>query len=210
MNTMKTHTIHTTTRRALLAAATLALATASHAAIVITFQQVGANVLETGSGSANLAALGFTSNGSYLGTVQPSGGSNQAIVGLSVGSPISNFNGVTGPAGFGTGTTLVAASSGAGATFGINSPFLVVPQGYISGTLLSGSSTFNGQTFASLGITPGTYLYTWGAGPTADSLTVQAIAAPVPEPGSALAGMLALGACASGLFRRNRQGAVRA
>ena len=32
----------------------------------------------------------------------------------------------------------------------------------------------------------------------------------VPEPGSALAGMLALGACAGGLLRRNREGAARA
>ena len=32
----------------------------------------------------------------------------------------------------------------------------------------------------------------------------------VPEPGSALAGLLALGACASGLVRRNRHGAARA
>ena len=42
------------------------------------------------------------------------------------------------------------------------------------------------------------------------SFTPAAAAAAVPEPGSALAGMLALGACAGGLVRRNRQGAVRA
>ena len=34
-------------------------------------------------------------------------------------------------------------------------------------------------------------------------------ASAVPEPGSALAGLLALGACAGGLLRRNRQGVVR-
>ena len=32
--------------------------------------------------------------------------------------------------------------------------------------------TFNNATFASLGFTPGTYIYTWGKGGTADSLTI--------------------------------------
>ena len=206
MNTMKTHTIHTTTRRALPAVlATLALATtASHAAIVISFQQVGANVVETGSGSANLTAL--TLSGPFFGPGQTFPNVQQAIVGPSASG--SAFTGVSGPSNFGLGGGALA-SSNSGNTFGLvqffAAPNLYLPTGYVSGSALSGSSTFNGQTFASLGITPGTYLYTWGAGPTADSLTVQAIAAPVPEPGSALAGLLALGACAGGLFRRNRQ-----
>ena len=38
-----------------------------------------------------------------------------------------------------------------------------------------------------------------------DDVRFGAAATAVPEPGSALAGMLALGACASGLFRRNRR-----
>ena len=205
--TMLTHITIQSTRRALLAAATLALATASHAAIVITLQQVGANVVETGSGSANLTALTFVGNGTFSGAVIPNVGNSQAIVGPSVNAPVSIFTGASGPTNFGLGSGAFA-SSGTGAVFGIfqDGTRLVVPQGYVSGTALSGTSTLNGATFASLGIIAGTYVWTWGAGATADSLTLNAIAAaaPVPEPGSALAGMLALGACAGGLLRRER------
>ena len=216
MNTMKTHTIHTTTRHALIAAATLALATAtsSHAAIVISLQQVGANVVETGSGSANLAGLTFFVPALYGGEINPAASGLAALVGSPANILHDSYIGVAGPSNFGPGG-LTFASSGSGSSFGIffdsSTLSVMVPQGYVSGTALSGSSTFNAATFASLGITPGTYKWTWGAGATADSLTIQAgPAAAVPEPGSALAGMLALGACASGLLRRNRQGAVRA
>lgn len=195
----------TTSRRTLLAAATLALATASHAAIVITFQQVGGNIVETGSGSANLTALSLPTATNFRGLVSPT--FPEAAVGSSGATAVTTYSGISGPSNFGSGS-LTLASSGTGSTFGFQSNLLVVPLGYVSGTSLSGSSTFNGATFASLGILAGIYTWTWGAGATADSLTVNAIAA-VPEPGSALAGMLALGACATGLIRRNRQSSVR-
>jgi hypothetical protein len=45
---------------------------------------------------------------------------------------------------------------------------------------------FANQTFASIGLTPGTYTWTWGSGSNADSLTVQIGPAAVPEPASVL------------------------
>jgi hypothetical protein len=44
---------------------------------------------------------------------------------------------------------------------GINA-FLALPQGYTSGDPLTNSMTFDNATFASLGLTPGTYTWTWG------------------------------------------------
>jgi hypothetical protein len=62
---------------------------------------------------------------------------------------------------------------------------LLVPHGYTSGSPLSGSATFNDATPASLGLTPGTYTYTWNSFPLRlsfqdDSLTVKI--GSIPEP----------------------------
>ena len=60
---------------------------------------------------------------------------------------------------------------------------LFLPQGYVSGATLSATATWDGQTLSTLGLNPGTYVYTWGSGPTADSLTVDVVSPQaVPEP----------------------------
>src|SRR5207248_2671894 len=41
---------------------------------------------------------------------------------------------------------------------------LSVPRGYVSGTFLSDRATYSGATLATLGVTPGTYKWTWGTG----------------------------------------------
>lgn len=61
---------------------------------------------------------------------------------------------------------------------------LLVPYGYTSKTDFGTSSaTYNG-TFAQIGLIAGTYIYTWGSGADADSMTVNIgpIASAVPEP----------------------------
>jgi hypothetical protein len=79
---------------------------------------------------------------------------------------------------------------------------LVVPSGYISNTALLDSSTYDNATFASLGITPGTYTWTWGTGVHADSFTINAgVSGSVPDTGSTLmllviaAGLMFLATC---------------
>jgi hypothetical protein len=69
-----------------------------------------------------------------------------------------------------------------------------VPSGYVSGTSLSDTSTYDGATFASLGVTPGVYKWTWGSGTNADSFKLDIVA--VPEPSTwimMLAGFAGLG-----------------
>jgi hypothetical protein len=45
---------------------------------------------------------------------------------------------------------------------------LIVPNGFVSGNAVSRYATWNGATVSSLGLTSGTYVYTWAG----DSLTV--------------------------------------
>jgi hypothetical protein len=60
---------------------------------------------------------------------------------------------------------------GIGLQSGVN--ILITPEPYSSGDFISGSMTFTGQTFTNLGVTPGTYTYTWGTGLNTDSMTLQ-------------------------------------
>jgi hypothetical protein len=79
--------------------------------------------------------------------------------------------------------SLIYASSGSGA-LGVLGDYerVVVPFGYVSGSALSETATWNDQTISSMGLTPGTYTWTWGSGIDADSLTLNI----APEPGSLL------------------------
>ena len=106
-------------------------------------------------------------------------------IGINTATFISGVNGqyfdeyegiLTSPSNFGNGSGLPPASV-SGDLFGIifqGAPphHLIVPTGYISGTQLTTSQTFNSTTIAALGLTPGNYLYTWGTGSNADSVTV--------------------------------------
>jgi hypothetical protein len=102
-------------------------------------------------------------------------------------TPIEGYdavNGFTGPANFGSGGAIVA-SSGSGDPvsfffgFSASDNELDVPQGYVSNSALSDTSTYNGQTFSSLGATPGVYKWTWGTGANQNFTLV---IGEVPEP----------------------------
>lgn len=154
----------------------------------MTLAQVGPNVVATGSGTIDLAALTFVSGSVLFPTsILPRGG-----VILTGGAPASFdvYQSVTGPTSFGSGIEANAGSS-SGDDVGIyRNEFVFVPAGYVSGDTLASSATWDGETFASLGATPGSYVWNWGSGPTADSLTLDI---GVPEPASILLLAMPLG-----------------
>ena len=134
---------------------------AAQAGYTVTLQQVGPDVVATGSGAIDLTGLTF-SGGWGLGAY---------YTGHTIGA--TSFGGFPLNS-----SSVITVSSGHFAyirTTGTHEFVLRVP-GYVSGTALSGSATYSGQTFASLGVTPGTYVWTWGTGAN-QNFTLQ-VAAP--------------------------------
>ena len=155
-------------------------------AFTITLEQVGSNVVATGSGAFNLTGLSFLASGTQGGAIlQPPIGA--IVTGTTDSANVTFFSGFSGPTSFGSGNGDIA-SSGSGDRVGIVGLFgqLSVPDGYVSGAALLSSATWNNATFASLGVTPGTYTWTWGTGANADSFTLQIVPAGVPDAGSTL------------------------
>jgi hypothetical protein len=161
---------------------------------IATLDEIGSNVVGTGSGSLDITGLTFDSTKFDAAREIPSFGA--LLLGTTVFGFLDAYKGLSGPTSFGSGSGAYA-SSGTGNLVAIvgGIPNLDVPQGYVSGTLLGVSTaTWNNATFASLGITPGTYVWNWGTGMHTDSYTLQiGPAGPtngVPETGSTIALML--------------------
>ena len=160
-------------------------------AYTVTLKEVGANVVANGSGAINLTGLAFFGPGSFfITTLVPSSGR------ISTGPPPSGLGSVdlyrvfSGPANFGSGGQHNATESLSSGDFvGIQASVneLFVPHGYISNSALSSSATWTGATFASLGATPGTYVWTWGTGLPNQNFTLiigSGVPPPVPDGGS--------------------------
>ena len=156
-------------------------------AYTVTLKEVGSNVVANGSGPINLTGLAFFGPGSFfITTLVPSLGR------ISTGPPPSGLGSVdvyrvfSGPANFGSGGQHNATESLSSGNFvGIQASVdeLFVPHGYISNSALSSSATWTGATFASLGVTPGTFVWTWGTGAN-QNFTLIIGGAGVPDGGS--------------------------
>ena len=160
----------------------LGITQSARANVIATINQVGTSVVGTGSGTVDLAGLTFLGSGSLAAGVNPS------IAAFNAGSgAYDDYSGVSGPTSFGIGGPSFPASSSTGNPVSIfgQAGELRLPQGYLTGGPLSGTFTFNNATFAGLGVTPGTYVWTWGTGVHADSFTINA-GVGVPDAGSTL------------------------
>jgi hypothetical protein len=189
-----------------IAAALLALAATgpmARAAYVEYVQQVGSDVVATGSGTINTAALTLQGSATNDAVLIP--GSGLALFGPASGTYSDEYAGFTsGSSDFGAAIG-TAATSGSGDLVGVAGlTDLIVPNGYVSGASLSDTSTWAGATYSSLGLTlgPGTYTWEWGSGETFDYFVMDVEPAPaVPEPASL--GLIGVG-CLGLLARRRR------
>ena len=135
----------------------------AQAGYIVTLEQVGSNVVATGSGAIDLTdlTLVYADAGYFVPDIWPVAGE------LSTGAEalIDFYSGYSGPASFGSGSLAFASSaSGDIVVFVADVDELDVPEGYVSDTPLSDTATYTGQTFSSLGVTPGTYEWKWGTG----------------------------------------------
>jgi hypothetical protein len=139
-------------------------------------QPLGFDVVGSGSGTIDLTDLTVQSFGaSGHSEIVPTGA--DIITGAT--GPFSGYGTITGPTSFGSGG-ITAATTGSGDLVGVIQlgTEVLVPASYISGDTLSGTSKWDNATFASLGAIPGTYVWTWGTGAHADSLTFDIVAVP--------------------------------
>ena len=137
----------------------------------VTITQVGSDVVWSGSGSFNLAAL-TSAGASTIG-----GGYNSGIAVWAIGPTVAvdTYSGtITYPASFGT--SAVGVTSNTGSSFGIlpggSGRLLYVPSGYVSNTNISGTSTYTNTTIAAAGLTPGVYTWSWGTGGNTSTLVM--------------------------------------
>jgi VPDSG-CTERM motif len=156
-------------------------------AYTVTLEQVGSNVVATGSGAINLTGL----------PINPITVSTSSILDARRGDITTGPTDIltvdvyaavlTGPPNFGSGFEFFP-DTGSGDLVGISidQGLLFVPQGYVSNAALSDSMTFNNATFASLFVTPGTYVWTWGTGANQNfTLQIGSVGVPgVPDGGS--------------------------
>lgn len=193
---------------ALVAAGALVTATANATPFVMTITEQGGDVVASGSGAFDLTGL-VNEGASTISAIgmQPSAAS---ITTGALPASVDVYAGaIMGPSSFGSGSGNQASSGNGDAIqlFGdiSSGEFFWLPANYTSESYLSSSATWSGVTFASLGLSTGTYTWAWGNGPDQSyTLQVGFATLSVPEP-SALAmfggGLLLLGAFV-GLRRR--------
>jgi hypothetical protein len=172
----------------------------ARAGYVVVLKQEAGGVVATGSGSIDLTGLTFfvSTRGTGAAAVP-----REAII--ATGAPantidgIDGYTGFTGPTSFGPGggrLANISLATGDGVEMvgnpdQLGQPELFVPHNYVNDTPLSDTAPYNGESFSSIGATPGTYEWKWGTGPD-QNFTLDV----VPEPSTwimMLAGFAGLG-----------------
>ena len=157
------------------------------ALLTVNFYEQGSDVVAEVSGSLNVSGLTPSASGLTSGIGTDSSNSYFYVFGNILPAFQSSY-----PVTFTSGPTFGPASSvptsSTGNSVGINGTIpgvadeLLLPGGYVSGSFLSSSSTFAGETLASLSLVPGTYTFTYSA----DSIVFNVLTSP-PSPPAATA-----------------------
>ena len=169
----------------------------AQAGYTVTLEEVGTDVVATGSGAIDLTGLRFATGSGASPMIDPNAGhnppgdQNPLIFTGPTSSSVDWYFLPMRPMSFGSGG-LTFASSGSGDMVGIEvgGEFgfarVIVPAGYVSGNALSDMAIYSGQNLASLGVTPGTYVWTWGTGAnqifTLEILPCTGRCGPTPRP----------------------------
>ena len=181
-----------------LTAALMAPNTA-RSAVIINFEETITGVTMTLSGTLDLTGA------TPFGQANSVSGINPGLAIVSIGGSLSDtYLGLSGPSSFGTGG-MFSPSSVTGSPFFMllaNDRFRV-PAGYpiTGGPTLDATLTFDGENFASMGLTLGQQ-FVWTI-PSGDTITLNIIAASVPAPAGLPLALAGLGAVA--LIRRRRK-----
>jgi hypothetical protein len=153
----------------------------------LTIYESGSDVVMSVSGTIDLSGLTLITSGvTFNGAVGGIGPDSATYIMGRNGLTFDAYTGfTTAPTSFGSGSG-VSASSSTGNIFGViyqtAPPYqLVVPNGYTSGLQITGTQTFTGQTLTTLGLTVGTYTYTWGSGKSFD-VVIGGTPGPTPTP----------------------------
>ena len=174
-------------RASLCLVAVAALASPAWGQVTITCLEVGPDVVCTSPGGPiSLAGLTFSVGPIAVTPIMVPTGPPAVQIGAS--APADFYSGATAPPAFGPGAVSIPSSASGpilGASSGLFS--IRVPTGHVSGATVGASSmTFSTKTFATLGIIPGTYVWTWASG----SITLQI--GPVPVPAASPVGLALL------------------
>lgn len=174
---------------ALLASIALGVAGSAGGTVIVRALEVGNNVVLTGSGSLDISVWRYWGSSSepLEGLITPD---SFLFIGPGLSDTYRYPENFTGPSSIPVGD-IFTTTTGRGDRVGIYSDLLevlTVPAGYQSGEPIFASSTWLGESFASMVLIPGTELtWTWGEGGTADSFVFRVVPAP------STAGLLGLG-----------------
>ena len=153
---------------------------------LLTFYESGSDVIMSVSGTIDLSGLTLVQSGTeYGGNAGGLGTTTATFLMASNGDLYDTYSGfTTTPTNFGSGGG-GGADSSTGDAFGVifqgAPPYqLAVPNGYTSGSQITGTQTFTGQTFTTLGLVEGTYTYIWSGG--SFDIVIGGTPGPTPTP----------------------------